>query len=56
MDDHDAMLAIHEAMDGVEWSSATLDRIATILEQAGYPIRDLDGNLPTAGASSADHP
>jgi hypothetical protein len=35
-----ALLAIQESMDGVEWTPDTLERIAEILEQAGYRVRD----------------
>jgi hypothetical protein len=42
MIDHEAMLAIQQALDGVEWTADTLERIAEILHQAGYRIRDLD--------------
>ena len=37
----DALLAIQELMDGVEWTPATLDEIANILDRAGYPVRDI---------------
>ena len=46
MNDHDAMLAIHELLDGVEWGSQTLEDIAVIMEQAGYPIRDCNDVEP----------
>lgn len=42
MDDHAAMLAIQELMDGTEWNSGTLDQIAEIMIAAGYRIRDLN--------------
>jgi hypothetical protein len=42
MDDHQAMLAIQQELDGVEWTPDTLGRVAAILQQAGYRIRDLD--------------
>jgi hypothetical protein len=42
MIDHEAMLAIQQELDGVEWMADTLERIAEILHQAGYRIRDLD--------------
>ena len=42
MNDHQAMLAIQQELDGVEWTPDTLERIAEILQQAGYRIRDLD--------------
>jgi hypothetical protein len=42
MNDHQAMLAIEQELDGVEWTAETLERIAEILQQAGYRIRDLD--------------
>ena len=46
MNDHDAMLAIQEELDGVEWGSDTLERIATILIESGYRVRDLDDRDP----------
>lgn len=42
MNADDALLAIQAIMDGEAWSPDTLDRIAAILREAGYPIRDLD--------------
>jgi hypothetical protein len=43
MNDHDAMLAIQELLDGMEWRGAeTLGDIAQILRDAGYRVRDLD--------------
>lgn len=42
MTDHDAMLAIQELLDGVEWNSNTLSEVANILQHAGYRVRDLD--------------
>ena len=39
--DHEAMLRIQELMDGVEWTANTLADIATVLEVAGYRVRDL---------------
>lgn len=42
MDDHAAMLAIQEVLDGTEWNSNTLEAIAKIMTDAGYRIRDLD--------------
>jgi hypothetical protein len=44
MNDHDAMLAIQECLDGVEWSSETLDEIAGIVVRAGYRVRDCNEN------------
>lgn len=35
-----ALLAIHALMDGKEWDSDTLDRIAEILQEQGLPIRE----------------
>jgi hypothetical protein len=40
--DHHAMLSIQTLLDGVEWSSDTLEAIAKIMTNAGYPIRDID--------------
>jgi len=40
MDSQEALLAIQEAMDGVEWTPDTLDTIAKIMREAGYLIRD----------------
>lgn len=45
MSPHEAMLAIQEMMDGVEWDAATLDGICQILNEAGYPVRDLDEDI-----------
>lgn len=42
MNDHDAMLAIQELLDGTEWSADTLEAIADVMLKAGYRIRDLD--------------
>jgi hypothetical protein len=38
---HDALLKIQSLLDGTEWSPATLDAIALIVRDAGFPIRDL---------------
>jgi hypothetical protein len=40
IDPYAVLDAITETLDGQEWSSDTLDAIATILREAGYPIRD----------------
>ena len=50
MNDHDAMLAIQQQLDGVEWTAETLEQIADILQQAGYRIRDLDDREARAEA------
>jgi len=42
MTDHEAILAIQELLDDVEWTADTLDAIAEILIEAGYRIRNLD--------------
>ena len=42
MNQQDALLAIQELLDGVEWTPDTLDNIAAILEQAGYRVRDIN--------------
>jgi hypothetical protein len=42
MTDHEALLAIQELMDGVEWNPTTLNQIAAILIECGYRVRDLD--------------
>ena len=42
MNDHEAMLAIQQELDGVEWGTHTLDTIAEIMVSAGYRIRDLE--------------
>lgn len=42
MHDHEILLAIQEAMDGVEWTPDTLDAIAKLLNDNGYRVRDLD--------------
>ena len=40
MSPHEAMLAIQEMMNAEEWSPDTLDGIAEVLNEAGYPVRD----------------
>ena len=40
MSEHDALLAIQELLDGVEWTADTLSEIADIRESAGFRIRD----------------
>jgi hypothetical protein len=42
MTESEALLAIQELLDGVEWTPSTLDKIAQVMIQAGYRIRDLD--------------
>ena len=42
MGEHDLLLAIQERLDGVEWSSQTLEEIADLMVKSGYRIRDLD--------------
>ena len=42
MSPHETLLAIQEMMDGVEWTTDTLDGIANLLNEAGYTVRDLD--------------
>jgi hypothetical protein len=59
MIDHEAMLAIQQELDGVEWTADTLERIAEILHRAGYRIRDLDdrdteGEAIPSGASDPE--
>jgi hypothetical protein len=58
MNDHQAMLAIQQEFDGVEWTADTLGCIAEILQQAGYRIRDPDDretraeDIPAGGSNS----
>lgn len=53
----DALLAIQELLDGVEWDSRTTDKIAEIMVQAGYRIRDLDDEDFIVDATSIlNHP
>lgn len=42
MNTDDAMLAIQECLDGVEWNADTIKQIAEIMELAGYTIRDTE--------------
>ncbi len=42
MDESEALLAIQELMDGVEWSPTTLESIADIMRNTGYSINGLD--------------
>lgn len=37
---HKLLKAIQRELDGVEWDSDTLDRIAVLLDENGYKIRD----------------
>lgn len=51
MNAEEALLAIQEQLDGVEWSSQTLEEIASIMTRAGYRIRDMnDVDLPESGS------
>ena len=38
MDESDALLAIQDLLDGVEWTPETLDNIAAVMRSAGYAI------------------
>lgn len=49
-----ALLAIQETLDGVEWNIDTLEDIADVLLQNGYRIRDLDDVDLEASSESAD--
>jgi hypothetical protein len=40
MNDHDLLLEIQALLDGVEWNSETLDRIAALMIDSCYRIRD----------------
>jgi hypothetical protein len=42
MDGQDLLLAIQQELDGVEWNSDTLERIAALMVDSGYRIRDCD--------------
>lgn len=42
MKPEEALLAIQELMDGVEWTPDTLEEIKQVMVAAGYRIRDLD--------------
>lgn len=42
MSSEDALLKIQELLSGVEWTPATLDEIAEVMEAAGYEIQDID--------------
>ncbi len=44
MNDQHALLEIQNALDGVEWTPDTLERIARVMVAAGYRIRDLEEN------------
>jgi hypothetical protein len=37
---HNLLRAIQAEMDGKEWTPETLDAIARLLEDGGYPIRE----------------
>jgi hypothetical protein len=40
LNDHDLLLEIQTRLDGVEWSSDTLEEIAQLMVNSGYRIRD----------------
>lgn len=42
MNDREALFAIQTLLDGVEWTTNTLDEIARVMVLTGYRIRDLD--------------
>lgn len=42
MTESEILLAIQELLDGVEWTPDTLDRIAMLLVNNGYRVRDLN--------------
>jgi hypothetical protein len=44
MPDHEIMvlIQIQRLLNGTEWNADTLDAIATLLNENGYPVRDLD--------------
>jgi hypothetical protein len=54
MNDHEAMLEIQQELDATEWTAETLERIAEILQHAGYRIRDLDDRDTRADRMSVD--
>jgi hypothetical protein len=41
MTDHEIILVIVDLLDEVTWTTSTLERIAEILTENGYPIADL---------------
>lgn len=45
MTPEEAMFEMQELMDGVEWTPETRERIAEILTESGYPVRDLNGEV-----------
>jgi hypothetical protein len=42
MTDREIVVLIQRFLDGTEWSAYTLDAIATLLRENGYPIRDVN--------------
>lgn len=46
MTEGELLLAIQERLDGVEWSSDTLEEIADMMRSNGYRIRDCDDRDP----------
>jgi energy-converting hydrogenase A subunit M len=42
MTDHEIVVLIQRFLDGTEWNADTLDAIATLLNENGYPVRDVD--------------
>jgi hypothetical protein len=56
MTTHEAMLAIQEQLDGVEWSAHTLEEIAAILIEAGFRVRDLADETERSQNATLDLP
>ncbi len=49
MDAHEILKRIQGHLDLVEWDADTLDEIAQVLRDAGYPVRDVDDMPPVEG-------
>jgi hypothetical protein len=42
MNDHDIVLEIQQLLDGTEWQVDMLEKIASLLDENGYKIRDIE--------------
>lgn len=48
----DVLRAIHAELDGTEWDADTCDRIANIVREAGYTVRDVETEEEEIGGAS----
>lgn len=48
----DVLRAIHAELDGTEWDAGACDRIANIVREAGYTVRDVETEEEEIGGAS----